>query len=249
MPCPWVPEIAHYLKNHPDVDSGLHLTLTSEWREYRWGPVAGKASVPGLVDNEGCLWHGVLDVAAHASPDEVDREIRAQLERAQQLGIPITHLDSHMGTLFARPDYFERFAKLGLEKHIPVLAIGGPMTHLSGSERLGAEALRPWIKKIWNGGLPVLDDLYTDFTSTKSDKTAALIDFLDSLKPGVTELICHASQPTDVFPLITGSSEARRRDLEALTDPRVKKAIEERGIILSTWKDLMRRRQSAQPLE
>ena len=80
MPCPWVPEIAKYLKQHPDMDSGLHLTLTSEWSPYRWQPLAGKPKVPGLVDGEGCLWHGVEQVAAHATPDEIESEIRAQLE-------------------------------------------------------------------------------------------------------------------------------------------------------------------------
>src|SRR6185503_4281502 len=115
MPCPWVPEIAKYLKQHPDVDSGLHLTLTSEWSLYRWPFLAGKPKVSGLVDEEGCLWQSVTKVVAHASADEIEAEIRAQVDRAEQLHIPITHLDSHMGTLFARADYFERFAKVGME--------------------------------------------------------------------------------------------------------------------------------------
>src|ERR1044071_8283855 len=110
MPCSWVPEIARYLKAHPDLDSGLHLTLTSEWKLYRWGPLAGKSQVPGLVDQEGCLWHSIEQVVKKAKPEEIEREIRAQIERAETLGMPITHLDSNMGTLFARPDYFERFA-------------------------------------------------------------------------------------------------------------------------------------------
>src|SRR5437773_8743619 len=67
MPCPWVPEIAKYLAQHSEVDSGLHLTLTSEWSLYRWPPLAGKPKVPGLVDKEGCLWQSVAQVAAHAT--------------------------------------------------------------------------------------------------------------------------------------------------------------------------------------
>src|SRR5579864_5405631 len=55
MPCPWVPEIVHYIKTHPGTDAGLHLTLTSEWHEYRWGPLAGVSAVPGLVDSEGAM--------------------------------------------------------------------------------------------------------------------------------------------------------------------------------------------------
>ena len=77
MPCPWVSEIAQYLKEHPQVDSGLHLTLTSEWKPYRWGPLAGKPKVPGLVDYEGCLWSSVPQVLASASADEIEIEIRS----------------------------------------------------------------------------------------------------------------------------------------------------------------------------
>ena len=250
MPCPWVPEIARYLKEHPKADSGLHLALTSEWRLYRWGPVAGKSQVPGLVDPEGCLWHTVQQVAAKASPDEIEREIRAQVDRAETLGLPITHLDSHMGVLFARPEYFERFARVGIEKQIPILVVGTNATHLSPDERSALATLRPWVKKIWNAGLPVLDDLFTGFTRLGTEKKPEkLMEVLKNLKPGVTEIIFHASQPTEDFPIITGSSEARRADLKALTDPRVKKLMQDRGIILTTWKELMERRKKAEAME
>ena len=72
MPCPWVPEIARYLTDHPEADSGLHLTLTSEWTPYRWPPLAGPP-VPGLIAPEGCLWSSVAQVVTQATPDEIDR--------------------------------------------------------------------------------------------------------------------------------------------------------------------------------
>jgi hypothetical protein len=68
--CPWVSPCAEYLRQHPETDTGIHLTLTAEWRSYRWGPVAGKRAVPSLVDPEGCLWPEVPAVMAHATPDE-----------------------------------------------------------------------------------------------------------------------------------------------------------------------------------
>ena len=250
MPCPWVPEIAKYLKQHPDVDSGLHLTLTSEWSLYRWPPLAGKPKVPGLVDEEGCLWRSVPQVATHATADEIETEIRAQIERAEKLGIPITHLDSHMGTLFARADYFERFAKVGMEKGIPILAIGGHATYSLKENPQAAGKLRDWIPKIWNAGLPVLDDLHTDsYGWAPAEKTAKLVALLKALKPGVTEILFHASIPTEDFPLITSSSQSRLADAKALTDADVKKLIRERGIILTTWKELKERRKKAGPLE
>ena len=249
MPCPWVPEIAKYLKQHPEVDSGLHLTLTSEWSLYRWPPLAGKPKVPGLVDEEGCLWQSVVKVATHATPDEIEAEIRAQIDRAETLGLPITHLDSHMGTLFARPDYFERFAKVGMEKGIPILAIGGHATYALRENPETAGKLRPWIPKIWNAGLPVIDDLHTDsYVWKPEEKTEKFIALLKELKPGVTEILFHASIPTEDFPLITSSSQARLADARALTDPAVKKLIQERGIILTTWKELKERRKKAGPL-
>ena len=76
MPCPWVPGFVKWLKSNPDIDAGLHLTLTSEWSEYRWGPVAGRSVVPGLIDSTGNLWPSVPQVVQHASPDEVNARTR-----------------------------------------------------------------------------------------------------------------------------------------------------------------------------
>ena len=250
MPCPWVPEIAKYLKLHPEVDSGLHLTLTSEWSLYRWPPLAGKPNGPGLVDTEGCMWRSVELTAKHATPDEIEAEIRAQVDRAEVLGLPITHLDSHMGTLFARPDFFERWAKVGIEKGIPILVVGGHGTYVQKENPGVSEQLRPMIPKIWNGGLPVIDDLHTDSYAWKpEEKTQKFLALLKELKPGVTEILFHASIPTEDFPLITSSSEARLADTRALTDPAVKKLIQERGIILTTWKELKERRKKAAAME
>jgi predicted glycoside hydrolase/deacetylase ChbG (UPF0249 family) len=246
MPCPWVPEIARWLKANPTADAGLHLTLTSEWQIYRWGPVAGRGAVPGLVDAEGCLWRSVPDVAAHASPDEIEAEIRAQIERAERIGLPITHLDSHMGTLFARPDYFMRFMKVGIEKQIPILAVGGHMTYVSVNEP-EAKGLLQLVPKIWNAGLPVIDDLHTGWSGL--DTTAKLHAVLNELKPGVTEILFHASVPTEDFPLITGSHANRKADLDALTSPETKAILQRRNIVLTTWRELMERRRKAAPME
>ncbi len=249
MPCSWVPDIAHYLKKHPEVDSGLHLTLTSEWEAYRWGPLAGKTQVPGLVDPEGCLWRNIAGVVTKGSPDEVEREIRAQIDRAETMGLPITHLDSHMGTLFARPEFFERFVRVGIEKQIPILAIGGHATYTRIENPEAVGKVQEIIPKIWNAGLPVLDDLHTGTYGWKAgEKTTRLLALLAELKPGITEILFHASRPTEDFPVITGSSESRFADLKALTDPAVKKLIQDKGIVLTTWKELMARRKKAAPM-
>jgi chitin disaccharide deacetylase len=182
MPCPWVPEIVKYIKEHPNLDAGLHLTLTSEWNNYRWGPLAGKENVPGLVDKQGSMYASVGAVFFSATPDEVDKEIRAQYDRAIGMGFKPTHLDSHMGTLFAKTAFMEKYIKLGIEKQVPVMFPGGEdlfyraeakaaniavlkkqgnytegMTIAEPAELAKAKEVGVML---WKNGLPVLDDLH-----------------------------------------------------------------------------------------
>jgi hypothetical protein len=182
MPCAWVPEIVKYIKEHPQTDAGLHLTLTSEWDNYRWQPLAGGAAVPGLVDKQGSFWPSVGQVYFHATPTEIDKEIRAQFDRAISMGFQPTHLDSHMGTLFAKDAYLDKYLKLGIEKQVPVMFPGGDDLfyraeakaatiadlkkqgkYVEGMAVPEAPALskaREVGEMLWKNGLPVLDDLH-----------------------------------------------------------------------------------------
>ncbi|MBI3735880.1 polysaccharide deacetylase family protein [Candidatus Sumerlaeota bacterium] len=247
MPTPWVPEIVRYVKAHPGADFGLHLTMTSEWHDYRWPPLAGKNQVPGMVDPEGCMWHGVDDVIQHASADEIEMEIRAQIDRAETMGFPYTHLDSHMGTLFSKPEYFQRFMKVGLEKHIPILAAGGHLTYAQKENPLAVMMLRPLAKQIWDAGLPVIDDIHTASYGwkKKDEKLRNYIQTLHELKPGITEIIMHCIHDTCEFPPISDSGPIRIGDFEAMTSPELKKAIQDEKIILTSWRELTERRKAA----
>lgn len=243
MPCPWVPHIVKWIKQNPRHDAGLHLTLTSEWDDYRWPPLVGKPAAPGLVDPEGCLWDGVEDVVRSASPDEVEAEIRAQLDRARTMGFEPTHLDSHMGTLFATPAFMERYIKVGVENDIPVMFPGGHGFFIS-KQRPGQDQMRRDVgKQIWDAGLPVLDDLHNfSYDWKTTEKTDLYIDAVKDLKPGVTMMIMHCTDPTEVFPKISSSRDTRLGDLNAMLDPRFKKALEDEGIVLTTFRELKERR-------
>lgn len=261
MPCPWIPGFIHYIKEkNPNVDAGLHLTLTSEWKDYRWGPLRGKPAVPGLVDNEGALWASTQEVVKNATADEVESEIRAQIERARALGIEPTHLDSHMGTLFATPEFLQRYIKVGIEQKIPVMFPGGHATMVNGEYNAGAET-RAQMKQtgtmLWNAGLPVLDDLHGvsygfDYPKTKmTDEalrkfaTEKYIETIRALKPGLTMVIMHCTVTSDVFPYISDSEKIRKGDLLAMTDPEFKKFLEKEKIILTTWREVKQKRATA----
>lgn len=246
MPCPWVPEMVAYAKTHPGLDAGLHLTLNAEWKSYRWGPLAGAAAVPGLVDEEGSLHRDPAAVVRLASVEEVDREIRAQLERARRMGLSPTHLDTHMGTV-TLPKFVERYARLGIESGIPVMLPAGHLRHIGAElqpeHRAGLQALA---EQVWQAGLPLIDDLVTN--PTKGDAFAArkayLLALLRDLRPGVTQLIVHCTRPTEVFPHISGSGEKRFDELQLMLDPDVRRVLQEEHVALTTWRELKARRQA-----
>jgi len=258
MPCAWVPGFLHFLKEHPETDAGLHLTLTSEWKDYRWGPLAGKPAVPGLVDGEGAMWKSVAEVVKHASAEEVDREIRAQLDRALTAGFRPTHLDSHMGTLFETPAFISKYVGLGIEKRIPVMFPGGHNTLIA--KQLGATAVQAGMARavgrtLWEAGLPVIDDLHNESyelhmpaglrptpRNLRKHKTRYYTDVLRSVKPGITYVIMHCIKLTDEFPYISSSWAVRHGDFLAMMDPALRRFIEKEGIILTTMRELMERR-------
>ena len=244
MPCSWVPEFNAYLRENPEIDNGLHLTLTSEWRGYRWAPVAGRDAVPGLVDSEGYMHRRVQDVIANATPDEVETEIRAQIALAEKMGMPITHLDSHMGTLFYSPAFLERYVNIGVEKQIPIMIMGNLEVE-NELQRALVPIVQRAAQRAWDGGLPVLDHLMTSTADTNDpeEMTETLIENLRNLKPGITQIILHATRPGENFRAISGSGPKREAELEMVLSDRVREVIEEEGIILTTYRELMERRQ------
>lgn len=257
MPCGWVPAVFSYLKEHPKADAGLHLTLTSEWKAYRWGPLAGKSAVPGLVDKEGAMWKGVADVVAHASAEEVYTEIKSQLDRSRTAGWEPTHFDSHMGTLFGSEGFLKKYLQLGMEEKIPVMFPGGHNSMIMKSEAgsmLNKDQTTAIGSMLWKAGLPVLDDLHNVSYGFKYPKQVLSDDQLQKmavdyyinsfkeLKPGVTMVIMHCTNPTEVFGKISDSGIIRKADLLAMTSPVFKKYITDNKIILTTWRELMERR-------
>ena len=231
MPTPWVTEVAAYAKSHPNADLGLHLTLTSEWDTYRWGSVESKDKVRSLHDSTGTFPSDVPPVATRAKPSEVELELRAQIDRALALGIRPTHLDSHMGALFATPELIATYMKVAREYRLPFLALRvspfGPQMPLSEKDIV--------LDAIIVAGPDVPRDKWKEF----------YINAIASLKPGLTEIIVHLGRDDAELQAVMVNHEPygsvwRQRDFDVVNSAEFQKALQDHGVRLVSWKELQR---------
>ncbi len=233
VPCPWLTEVADYAKSHPDADLGLHLTLTSEWKTYRWGSVDSSDKVPSLLQPDGTFYSNSEDVAAKAKPAEAEQEIRAQVERALAVGIHPTHLDSHMGSLFSSPDFLAAYIKVAHEYHLPFLAL-----KLTDARAPAMSLLAP--------NDFVLDNVVILNPGVRPEQTTDFyLNAIKNLQPGLTEMIVHLGHDdAELQAVMVDHADFgaawRQRDFDIVSSPEFKQALRDNHVILVHWRDLQK---------
>jgi predicted glycoside hydrolase/deacetylase ChbG (UPF0249 family) len=178
VPCPWAREAA---AEYNGEDVGVHLTLNSEWDLYRWGPIT---RAPSLLDGDGGFPRTVEDLWDHADMDEVRRELRAQVERAVLWGFDPTHLDSHMGSVQLRPEFFDAYLELAVEFRLPMRLSGASTQKLIGFPFRDLAAAE---------GVVFPDHLVVPQGVGSRE---AILKAFTRLPPGVTELYLHPAVDT-----------------------------------------------------
>ncbi len=237
VPCPWFKEFAEYARTHPQYDYGIHLTLNSEWDNYRWGPVASRDKVPSLVDATGCLWDNVGQVAKAASAAEVKIELKAQIDRALAFGVPLSHLDTHMGTVLSRPDLVEVYVDLAIEYDLPVLFFKRMAPTMEKEYPALADRFQKSILKLTERKLPLLDNLLQFYGGNNLEQRKQhYYDELAKITAGVTQLIIHCGQDNEELRAITDSSPRRNQDRMLFTDPAMRDFLNNQKIKLVSWK-------------
>ncbi len=243
IPCPNAKEAITWAKEHPSMDIGLHLTLTSEWQTYRWGTVTPAAEVPGLLDEDHKMWHEVPQVVEHASAEEVEKEIRSQIEQSIAWGYRPDHIDTHMGTLYADPSYVKVFIKVAEEYGIPanIIDISKPEV-LAEFKRQGYPLDDSVIKMVEDYTLPKLDFFSSaPKADTYEEKIANFKALVNSMPSGLTEIIFHPSVLTDNLKTITNSWQQRAWEAEMFSDPDLIQFFKDQGIIFTNWPEIMER--------
>jgi chitin disaccharide deacetylase len=234
VPCPWFPEMADYAKSHPDADLGLHLTLTSERVYYRWGPAAPADKVPSLVDENGYFHHD-WEHGQHASPKDVEVELRAQIERALAMGVRPTHLDSHQYRLImSGKELFDVMLRVAHEYKLPIFV------------NRDWFAAYPYLQESLGPGDLVLDHTVTIEPSVSPEKWADFyLTALKNLQPGVTEFVIHPGYDDEELRAATRERSSwgaawRQRDYDFFTSDQFREVLAQQKIKLITWRELAR---------
>src|SRR5213596_2888658 len=217
--CPWYQETVEILKRHPAVAVGIHLTLNSEWKNYRWGPVTGREAVPTLVDADGYFFPSTDDLYRnHTDMKQVEKELRAQIARALRSGLKIDYVDYHMGTAVGAPEFRALVERLARE-------YGFGMSGYFGE---------------------TIDD--PQYRAARPAKVDSLVVIIDRLQPGVNVVVTHvgldnaelgALEDMNTGEPLANMSANRQGELDALTSNRFTEAVKARNVVLTTYRELI----------
>jgi hypothetical protein len=246
VPCPWFPEAAAMCRDNPAMDMGVHLTLTSEWETYRWGPVSTRDPQSGLLDAEGFFPRRSEEVQASGDPAAAAAELQAQVARALAFGIAPTHADTHMGSV-AHAKYIPSYIQVAQQFGLPPMLFRLDET---GWQQLGMDAgtaafAAQMMRQLEEMGLPLLDHIATlelDRASTVEERIAYAKEVLGGLPPGVTHFIIHPSTDTPELRAITPDWPRRVADYGAFMSEELRGWVRASGLHVIGYralKDLM----------
>lgn len=219
--CPWYQEAIDILKDVPQVSVGIHLTLNAEWKNYRWGPVIGKEAVPSLVDEFGFFFPSRAKLYENnPTLEDIETELRAQIERAMNSGIEITYIDYHMGTAVDKPEYRRIVEKLADEYELAISRYFGEKdsdTMYNDPIESKADSLQKYLGELKSDSL----NLFVAHIAVNNPEMQAMID----LNPfGLEKMGAH-----------------REAELNALLSQNFREALKTNDIKLINYKDLVER--------
>ncbi len=238
VPCPWYYEMAVFAKNNPQFDYGIHLTLTCEWENYKFGPVLPVSEVPSLVDENGHFYKKREQLRKNASAEDVKNELQAQIEKAIKFGLKPTHIDSHMYSVGTSPEFFDVYRDLGEKYNLPVL-INEQLMKMVG--------LNPELN-IKEGDF-LIDRTYV--AEFKYFETGKLGDYyswiLENLTSGLNLILIHPAFDDNEMKGVTMNhpnfgSKWRQIDFDFFTNEENKTKLKENNIELVTWNDIKNRK-------
>lgn len=237
-PCPWLPAVAALCRGRVDVDVGVHITLTSEWEGYRWGPVASCGPASGLVDDEG-WFHRHQDAWGAIDLDAARAEMDAQVARAVSAGIDVTHVDTHMCSVL-HGSLADDYVAVGFAHRVPALLVrqAGWLARLPETRIAAFE----------DAGMPIVEHVRSmPLGAPATDRPAIAERMFDELPPGLTCLILHPATATPELRAIAADWRQRVADFETFRDPRLARHVRRAGIEIVGWRPFRELMRAARP--
>lgn len=239
VPCPWFPALAAYCRQHPTVDMGVHLTLTSEWDTYRWGPLSTRDPASGLIDEEGYFYREPEDVQSRADAAVVQAELEAQVSRALSAGIDVSHVDTHMGTV-AHFKFIAAYVGLALQRGLPALIL---RLDEAGWQEMGldastARAAVQTVAALEAQGMPLIDHMESLPLDQPEERLEQAKRAFDRLKPGVTHFIIHPAVDTPELRAIAPDWRCRVGDYQAFSSEALRRRIRDAGVHVIGYRTL-----------
>lgn len=225
VPCPWALHAMQFLAAHPEIPFGVHLTVISDWANYRWGPVTSKERVSSLIEGTGYFhnFEGMQEFLVQVDLSELEMEFRSQIEAVFSAGLQPTHLDWHSLRIKNRTDISDVMLKLAREY--------GLALRVAGEKQ---------IKKVHDLGLPANDhDFLDSYLIDSNEKTARYIELLRRLPVGLNEWAVHPGlENAELLTIDPGGAHIRQTDFDFLMSQQAKEVIEEEGITLLDYRVL-----------
>lgn len=253
-PCGWAPEACKFAKENPQFAIGVHLTLTSEWSNYRWAPVSA-SNTESLRDEDGYMFKESDEVEKNVDIDEVEAEIRAQIERLKKLGLTPSHLDNHMGSLYGiETGRFELLnlvldiaGEYGLPFRFPGTFTDDQLNNTMLDIKIDKNIIMGLFDKITayakSRGVITPDYLIPgEWTGPQKDSYENYREYIYELyktfPEGVTETYIHPALECDELKGTSSVWERRVWEYKLFSDPKTKQHIESCGIKLINYRDL-----------
>lgn len=248
VPCPWFQEIADAATLDPTLDLGVHLTLTSEWPQYRWRALSTVSRASGLIDDQGYLPRNCLELRSRLVVDAAEIEMRAQIDRALAAGIDVTHLDTHMGAAVV-PELVDLYVRLGREYRLPVL-LPRELDSYTGVLRMGdvpTGLYEPIVAGLDAAGLPVFDRFRMTPGVPSAEVDARYRTMIDTLPPGATFFAVHCNAPGEIEAIVPPRAHWRTDEYRLFGSGRPARWIEDAGIRTTGMRDIRARWRTVPP--
>ncbi len=231
IPCPWALKAAEYAREHPQADLGVHSTLTSEWKSYRWGPISTRDPESGLLDGEGFFYATTREAREHASPARVQVELEAQVQQALRWGMQPTHIDTHMGTV-ASLELIPAYLKVALAHRLPpmIFRMDEASWQAAGVDAQTAQMAVRLMGQLEDMGLPLLDVIAGLDLRRHEDVLDHAKQVLGGLKPGITHFIIHPAKDSPDLRELAPDWRARVANYETFLRPDLRQFVQAQGI-------------------